>query len=74
MYATIVAFYRNPGSGEGCKYVIAKSALDADNPLKLELPDQLLPTGGDASRKGGPGDAQATGFLRAVTMHALTIG
>uniref|UniRef100_E1TC44 Type VI secretion lipoprotein, VC_A0113 family n=1 Tax=Burkholderia sp. (strain CCGE1003) TaxID=640512 RepID=E1TC44_BURSG len=41
-YVAIVAFYRNPGSGDGWKYVIAKKKLDADKPLKLELVDQLL--------------------------------
>jgi type VI secretion system protein VasD len=38
----IVAFYRNPGNGDGWKYVIEKKKLDADKPLKLELVDQLL--------------------------------
>ncbi|WP_249173256.1 type VI secretion system lipoprotein TssJ [Burkholderia dolosa] len=41
-YVAIVAFYRNPGSGDGWKYVIEKKKLDADKPLKLELVDQLL--------------------------------
>jgi type VI secretion system protein VasD len=41
-YVAIVAFYRNPGAGEGWKYVIEKKKLDADRPLKLELVDQLL--------------------------------
>lgn len=41
-YVAIVAFYRNPGSGDGWKYVIGKKMLDADKPLKLELVDQLL--------------------------------
>ncbi|KWF63739.1 type VI secretion system lipoprotein TssJ [Burkholderia pseudomultivorans] len=41
-YVAIVAFYRNPGNGDGWKYVIAKKKLDANKPLKLELVDQLL--------------------------------
>ncbi|AXK61370.1 type VI secretion system lipoprotein TssJ [Burkholderia sp. IDO3] len=41
-YIAIVAFYRNPGNGDGWKYVIEKQKLDADKPLKLELVDQLL--------------------------------
>lgn len=41
-YIAIVAFYRNPGNGDGWKYVIEKKKLDADKPLKLELVDQLL--------------------------------
>jgi type VI secretion system protein VasD len=41
-YVAIVAFYRNPGNGDGWKYVIEKKRLDADKPLKLELVDQLL--------------------------------
>ncbi|HEF5788177.1 type VI secretion protein [Burkholderia multivorans] len=41
-YVGIVAFYRNPGNGDGWKYAIAKKRLDADKPLKLELVDQLL--------------------------------
>jgi type VI secretion system protein VasD len=50
-YIAIVAFYRNPGSGDGWKYVIAKNKLDADKPLKLELVDQLLLAGGESSPK-----------------------
>lgn len=41
-YVAIVAFYRNPGSSDGWKYVIAKKKLDADKPLKLGLVDQLI--------------------------------
>ncbi|HWX12226.1 MAG TPA: type VI secretion system lipoprotein TssJ [Trinickia sp.] len=41
-YVAIVAFYRNPGNGDGWKYVIEKKKLDADKPLKLELVDQLV--------------------------------
>ncbi|MBY4693043.1 type VI secretion system lipoprotein TssJ [Burkholderia latens] len=41
-YVATVAFYRNPGNGDGWKYVIEKNKLDADKPLKLELIDQLL--------------------------------
>jgi type VI secretion system protein VasD len=44
-YVAVVAFYRNPGSGDGWKYVIEKKKLDADKPLKLELVDQLLLAG-----------------------------
>jgi type VI secretion system protein VasD len=32
-YIAIVAFYRNPGAGDGWKYVIEKKKLDADRPL-----------------------------------------
>lgn len=49
-YVAIVAFYRNPGSGDGWKYVIEKTQLDADKPLRLELVDQLLLAGGDSRR------------------------
>jgi len=52
-YVAIVAFYRNPGNGDGWKYVIEKKKLDADKPLKLELVDQLLLASGarrDTSR------------------------
>ncbi|MCP3723429.1 type VI secretion system lipoprotein TssJ [Paraburkholderia sp. CNPSo 3272] len=50
-YVAIVALYRNPGSGNGWKYVIEKTKLDADKPLKLELVDQLLLAADDSSRK-----------------------
>lgn len=50
-YVAIVAFYRNPGSGDGWKVVIEKKKLDADKPLKLELVDQLLLAAGGASAK-----------------------
>lgn len=52
-YVAIVAFYRNPGNGDGWKYVIEKKKLDAEKPLKLELVDQLLLASGarrDTSR------------------------
>jgi len=49
-YVAIVAFYRNPGSGDGWKYVVEKKKLDADKPLKLELVDQLLITPGSVPR------------------------
>lgn len=52
-YVAIVAFYRNPGNGDGWKHVIEKKKLDADKPLKLELVDQLLLASGarrDTSR------------------------
>lgn len=49
-YVAVVAFYRNPGSGNGWKYVIDKQQLHADQPLKLELVDQLLVAPDDASR------------------------
>jgi len=45
-FVAIVAFYRNPGSGDGWKYVVEKRKLDADKPLKLELVDQLLVAAG----------------------------
>ncbi|VWB30346.1 type VI secretion lipoprotein TssJ [Burkholderia latens] len=41
-YVAVVAFYRNPGNGDGWKYAIEKKKFDADKPLKLELVDQLL--------------------------------
>jgi type VI secretion system protein VasD len=47
-YVAIVAFYRNPGDGDGWKYVIEKKKLDVDKPLKLELVDQLLIASGGA--------------------------
>lgn len=50
-YVAIVAFYRNPGSDDGWKYVIEKKKLDADKPLKLELVDQLLIADDTSSRK-----------------------
>ncbi|CAH2780906.1 MAG: Type VI secretion lipoprotein/VasD [uncultured Caballeronia sp.] len=49
-YLTIIAFYRNPGNGDGWKYVIEKKKLDADKPLKLELVDQLLIASGGVSQ------------------------
>lgn len=49
-YVAVVAFYRNPGTGNGWKYVIEKKKLDADKPLKLEMVDQLLLAGGEPSR------------------------
>ncbi|MEM5326208.1 type VI secretion system lipoprotein TssJ [Paraburkholderia sp. JHI2823] len=50
-YVAVVALYRNPGSGDGWKYVIEKKKLDADKPLKLELLDQILLAGGDVGAK-----------------------
>ncbi|MCP3719684.1 type VI secretion system lipoprotein TssJ [Paraburkholderia sp. CNPSo 3281] len=50
-YVAIVAYFRNPGNGNGWKYVIEKTKLDADRPLKLELVDQLLLATDDSSRK-----------------------
>ena len=47
-YVAIVAFYRNPGAGDGWKVVIEKKKLDADRPLKRELVDQLLLAGGES--------------------------
>ena len=49
-YVAIVAFYRNPGTGDGWKYAIVRKKLDADKPLKLELVDQLLVASGSESR------------------------
>jgi len=49
-YVAIVAFYRNPGNGDGWKYVIEKKKLDADKPLRLELVDQFLIAAGDVRR------------------------
>lgn len=50
-YVAIVAFYRNPGNGDGWKYVIAKKKLDADKPLKLELADRIKLAGDESPRK-----------------------
>lgn len=50
-YVAIVAFYRNPGSGNGWKYLIEKKKLDSDKPLKLELVDQMLLADGESSGK-----------------------
>jgi type VI secretion system protein VasD len=47
-YVAVVALYRNPGTGNGWKYVIEKKKLDADKPLKLRLLDQILLVGGDS--------------------------
>ncbi|WP_233805187.1 type VI secretion system lipoprotein TssJ [Paraburkholderia sp. HP33-1] len=49
-YVAVVAFYRNPGSGDGWKYVIEKKKLDAGKPLKISLMDQFLATDGSAAR------------------------
>jgi type VI secretion system protein VasD len=49
-YVAVVAFYRNPGNGDGWKYVIEKKKLDADKPLKISLVDQLLVAPGSAAR------------------------
>ncbi|MCC8392463.1 type VI secretion system lipoprotein TssJ [Paraburkholderia sp. MMS20-SJTR3] len=46
-YVAVVAFYRNPGAGNGWKYVVEKKKLDADKPLKLEMVDQLLIANGE---------------------------
>ncbi|KVM54167.1 type VI secretion protein [Burkholderia ubonensis] len=51
MYIAIVAFYRNPGNGDGWKYVIGKKKLDSSKPLKIELADQLRLADDDAQRK-----------------------
>ncbi|WP_179402258.1 type VI secretion system lipoprotein TssJ [Burkholderia guangdongensis] len=48
-YVAIVAFYRNPGNGDGWKYVTERKKLDANDPLQLELVDQLLLAAGRAS-------------------------
>ncbi|MGF6541871.1 type VI secretion system lipoprotein TssJ [Paraburkholderia youngii] len=48
-YVAIVAFYRNPGNGNGWKYVIEKKKLDADKPLKMSLMDQFLVTAGNVA-------------------------
>jgi type VI secretion system protein VasD len=50
-YVAIVAFYRNPGSGSGWKYVTEKKKLDPDKPLKLELVNQQLLAGDAPSPK-----------------------
>ncbi|MBB5406948.1 type VI secretion system protein VasD [Paraburkholderia sp. HC6.4b] len=49
-YVAIVAFYRNPGNGDGWKYVIIKKKLSADAPLKLTLMDQELVASGDRQK------------------------
>jgi type VI secretion system protein VasD len=50
-YVAVIAFYRNPGAGNGWKYVVEKKKLDADKPLKLEMVDQLLLAEGESSQK-----------------------
>ena len=52
-YVAIVAFYRNPGNGDGWKYVTLKKKLSADAPLKLTVMDQQLVASGDP-RKDRP--------------------
>ncbi|RKT13432.1 type VI secretion system protein VasD [Paraburkholderia sp. RAU2J] len=49
-YVAIVAFYRNPGKGDGWKYTITKKKLSADAPLKLTLMDQELVASGDRQK------------------------
>jgi type VI secretion system protein VasD len=49
-YVAIVAFYRNPGNGDGWKYVIVKKKLSADAPLKLTVMDQELVASGDLQK------------------------
>ncbi|MGF6639944.1 type VI secretion system lipoprotein TssJ [Paraburkholderia sp. MM6662-R1] len=49
-YVAIVAFYRNPGNGDGWKYVIIKKNMSADAPLKLTLMDQELVASGDRQK------------------------
>jgi type VI secretion system protein VasD len=49
-YVAIVAFYRNPGNGDGWKYVTVKKKLSADAPLKLTLMDQELVASGDLQK------------------------
>ncbi|WP_257010597.1 type VI secretion system lipoprotein TssJ [Burkholderia ubonensis] len=46
-YVAIVVLYRNPGSGENWKRVVAKKQLDADKPLRLELSANELRAAGD---------------------------
>ncbi|MEK6421149.1 MAG: type VI secretion system lipoprotein TssJ [Burkholderia gladioli] len=48
-FIAIVAFYRHPGNDDGWKFVIAKSRLDADKPLKVVLVDQIVLAGGPDS-------------------------
>jgi len=53
-YVAVVAFYRDPGTGNSWKYVIAKNKLTADRPLRLELLDngvQAAGAGQEKSRK-----------------------
>lgn len=50
-YVAIVAFYRNPGTANGWKYVVEKKKLDADKPLKLEMVDQLLLARGESPQE-----------------------
>lgn len=49
-YVAIVAFYRNPGNGDGWKYVITKKKLSADTPLKLTLMNEELVAYGDLQK------------------------
>jgi type VI secretion system protein VasD len=50
-YIAIVAFYRDPGAGGEWRRVIAKKALSADAPLKLDLVNHELVASDDASKK-----------------------
>jgi type VI secretion system protein VasD len=50
-YVAIATFFRDPGGGDGWKYVIEKKKLDAQRPLKLVLADQSISVAGDAARR-----------------------
>ncbi|MCA8253244.1 type VI secretion system lipoprotein TssJ [Burkholderia sp. AU31624] len=50
-YVAVVAFFRNPGNGDGWKYVIEKTRLRPDRPLSIDLTDQLLLGSGNVSKK-----------------------
>ncbi|MFM0652923.1 type VI secretion system lipoprotein TssJ [Paraburkholderia sediminicola] len=50
-YIAVVAFYRDPGTGGEWRRVIAKKALSADAPLKLDLVNRELVASNDASKK-----------------------
>ncbi|MFC0577644.1 type VI secretion system lipoprotein TssJ [Paraburkholderia solisilvae] len=49
-YVAVAIFFREPGSGDGWKYVIEKKKLDAQRPLKLVLVDRSVTVAGDAAR------------------------
>ncbi|EMN5129283.1 type VI secretion system lipoprotein TssJ [Burkholderia contaminans] len=50
-YVAVVAFFRNPGNGDGWKYIIEKTKLSPDRPLSIDLTDQLLLGSENVSKK-----------------------
>jgi type VI secretion system protein VasD len=52
-FVAVVAFYRDPGAGDGWRRVIAKKALSADEPLKLDLMDRAIVASNTFRRASG---------------------